>query len=145
MTKTPPIRQTLAGMAGQLVAAACVAALLMSALGPAADHHFAERHPGHAHLYLGPQVPDHLHSYETRTAYSHSHGAHPDRSIADGVVYLTTHDGSGQGLSDVAAPAVSPSTVFPDPGDDHPYIGSADGESALRSAFVAPPERPPRA
>ncbi len=132
-------------MAGQLVAAACVAALLMSALGPAADHHFAERHPGHAHLYLGPEVPDHLHSYETRNAHFHSHGALSDGPTPEGVIYLTTHDGSGQGLSDVTAPTVSPSTVFPDPGDDRPYFGSADGESALPGAFVAPPERPPRA
>ena len=53
---------------GSLVLLAA-ALLIFSALGPALDHHFAERHPDHSHMYLGTVGPDHSHPFE----HSHIH------------------------------------------------------------------------
>ena len=40
-----------------VTALALLTALLLPLLGPLADHHFAERQPGHLHIYLAG-VPD---------------------------------------------------------------------------------------
>ncbi len=41
-----------------------LAALLLPPLGPLADHHFAERQPGHLHIYLAGVPIQHLHDHE---------------------------------------------------------------------------------
>jgi hypothetical protein len=39
-------------------------AIILPILGPALDHHFAERLPFHEHIYRGAVVPEHAHLYQ---------------------------------------------------------------------------------
>ena len=52
-------------MAAQSVAVLSIFLLLVPALGPQLDHHFAERRPDHSHVYLGAPSPEHSHPFET--------------------------------------------------------------------------------
>lgn len=54
-----------------LTALALLFAILTPLLGPLVDHHFAERQPGHVHLYLTGVPVQHLHHHEA----FHSHDA----------------------------------------------------------------------
>lgn len=54
-----------------VTALALLTALLVPLLGPLVDHHFAERQPGHVHLYLTGVSVQHLHHHEA----FHSHDA----------------------------------------------------------------------
>ena len=54
-----------------ITALALLTALLIPLLGPLVDHHFAERQPGHLHLYLTGVPVQHLHDHEA----SHTHNA----------------------------------------------------------------------
>ncbi len=47
-----------------VTALALLTALLFPLLGPLVDHHFAERQPGHVHLYLTGAPSQHLHHHE---------------------------------------------------------------------------------
>ncbi len=57
-----------------VIALALLTALLLPLLGPLADHHFAERQPGHLHIYLAGVPIQHLHDHEAL----HTHEA-PNR------------------------------------------------------------------
>ncbi len=130
----------LKDIAVQSLALLAVALLLVSAFGPMVDHHFAERHPGHGHFYLGAADPVHTHPFE------HSH-IHYDELYApapgdEGIVYFAPHDGSGHAPADVASTVIPSSPVFDETGD--PSLLSGDyGLPVLRGAFVDPPHRPP--
>lgn len=130
---------TLSMMAFQVAAAVAIAALSLSAIGPLADHHFAERHPGHDHIYLSPGAPNHAHPYQA--AHSHSHGP----PVSGGIVFLTAHDGAGQGYVDLAAPAISQSAIFPGFDDARFLFGVSPVETARQGTTVGPLKRPPRA
>ena len=67
-------------MAFDLTATSLVSLLFPPFFGPLLDHHFAERRPDHAHVYLGPVVADHVHPYEVSTQYHH----HPESPTAGG-------------------------------------------------------------
>lgn len=54
-----------------ITALALLSALLIPLLGPLADHHFAERQPGHLHIYLSGVPIQHLHDHEA----IHTHDA----------------------------------------------------------------------
>ena len=54
-----------------VTALALLTALLLPLLGPLADHHFAERQPGHLHIYLAGVPIQHLHDHES----FHPHGS----------------------------------------------------------------------
>jgi hypothetical protein len=116
-------------------------ALCLASLGPVLDHHFAERQPGHTHLYLGAQVPGHLHPYQQ--AHTH-HQAEAEPSRSDDTVYLTTHDGIGLDWSTAASPWVDAASVFPND-DDGPLQVAQGVQSRLSEAVVSPLERPPLA
>lgn len=124
-----------------------VAALTLSSLGPMLDHHFAERHPGHNHLYLGTALPDHSHSYQS----SHSHyGAWmyvpaDAGSPTGGIAIVMPNDGWGHVAADIAAPLVfHPLRLGGD--DGGPLLKtSPDGDVALTGIIIAPSKRPPRA
>ena len=136
------MNDALKELATPLLVLLAVVALLTSALGPMLDHHFAERHPAHGHLYLGVADSDHLHSFE------HSH-VHYDAMYApapgDGnVVFFAPYDVIGHAYADIVAPAVVDRPSFRDPGD--PLIReSVDTVALLRGATLAPPLQPPRA
>jgi hypothetical protein len=76
-----------------LTALALLAAglLLTGVAGPLADPHFAERQPGHGHIYTGGEgVP-------------HTHDASGLASSGEGVVYLPSADDAAPGLSGFGA------------------------------------------
>lgn len=58
-----------------MLTVAALTALFLPLFGPVLDHHFAERQPDHAHMYLDGSEYEHLHTYET-------YGHHPPTSLA---------------------------------------------------------------
>ncbi len=134
----------------QSLALVLVVALALTSLGPMIDHHFVERHPGHAHLFFSPA--DFSHSHDFQRSHDHHgswmYGPVPGQSKgaeAAGVAYFMPNDGIGYGAVDLTIPFVErPHLLFE---DDVPGIfGSAgDPYAVLTEATVAPPKRPPRA
>ena len=140
---TTPLRYTLSKTAFQVAVVTAIVALLLSSIGPLADHHFAERHPGHAHVYLGPEGPDHAHPYQA--AHFHAHAYDDNQPGSAGIVFLTSQDGLGQGYLDLAAPVVLQFAVIPGP-DDNPFLfGASSGYAVLHGTVVGPLKYPPRA
>ena len=136
------MRCALKDLAAWSLALLALVALLLSALGPMMDHHFAERHPAHGHLYLGAAGAGHTHPFE------HSH-IHYDALYApapgDGsIVFLAPYDGMGHAHADVAAPAVTARLQFDQDGD-LPLVKGDDMAGVLRGVTVAPLRQPPRA
>ena len=132
----------LKDVATQLLALLAVVALLVSALGPMIDHHFAERHPAHGHLYLGAVGPEHSHPFE------HSH-IHYDELYApapgdENIIFFAPYDGSGHAHADLAVPVSSPSPLYSDGGA--PLLGNGGDDAArLRGIAVPPLRQPPKA
>ena len=133
----------LKDMATQLLALLAVVALLVSALGPMLDHHFAERHPAHGHLYLGAVIPEHSHPFE------HSH-IHYDELYApapggdENVIFFAPYDGSGHAHADLVVPAAVPSPRYAD--DGGPLLRNGGDDAArMRGISVPPLRQPPRA
>lgn len=118
------------------------AALFLPALGPLLDHHYAERQPNHAHVYLGPAAPDHVHPFEM---YGHHvHHSHDHAPSSDGIVYLVSHDGTSPAQVDVTIPSVEGSS-FTVPEEKRTSFGTARNDSLPNDALIAPPKQPPRA
>ena len=126
-----------------------VFSLALSWMGPMLDHHFAERHPGHQHIYLGVANPEHSHEFQL----FHSHNrlgtllsatGLPLQNAGDGIVFVTPAGGSAHGIADITVPVSAQSVSF----------GFGDGaglpgihhrrEAAPPGAIVAPPTLPPR-
>ena len=122
---------------------AVCAALLLPAFGPLLDHHLAERQPGHAHVYVGRAVPDHTHPYEVHHRHAHSGSANGNGG-ADGILYLTSHDGIGSGLTGATA-SLAQDSLGPLTPEDAPLQGRFHGDAPPDDAPIAPPWRPPRA
>ena len=114
------------------------------------DHHFAERHPGHQHIYLGAPNPGHSHDFQP----FHSHNSpaalllateQPPADTADGIVYVTPAGGAGHGIADVTAPANTQSMRI-SLGDASGFCGNHHlRETIPQGASVPPPTLPPRA
>ena len=127
-----------------------VFSLFLSWMGPMMDHHFAERHPGHQHIYLGAPDPGHRHDFRP----SHSHDVfaallpaaeQPRVDIAEGIVYVTPASGSGHGIADITVPASAQSIKF-GLGDGSGLPGTYPHRDAIPTgASIAPSTRPPRA
>ncbi|MBT3996181.1 MAG: hypothetical protein HOF01_10330 [Chloroflexi bacterium] len=66
-----------------LVPFAMVLGLLVPVLGPAMDHHYADRSPAHAHVFVGEDTNIHDHSL---AIHDHSSG----ESIGDGLSITST-------------------------------------------------------
>ena len=134
--------RALRSIAAQSLALLAVVALLASALGPMLDHHFAERHPAHGHIYLGSASSDHPHPFE------HSH-IHYDEMYApalgdEDIIFFAPNDGSGHAHVDLSVPASVPSPSYAD--DGGPILSSAGDEVAiLRDIAVPPLQQPPKA
>ena len=123
-----------------------VMGLALSSLGPVIDHHFAERHPGHQHLYLGTALPDHSHSYERSHAHYGSWMYSPAAagSPSDGIVFFMPNDGSGHGAVDIAMPLIVQPLRL-DGGGDGQILQPFSADGVLTGAVIAPSKRPPRA
>ena len=143
-----------AGPAYQLLALLAVVGLLLPFLGPVVDHHFAERHPAHQHIYLGAAVPEHQHRYQA----AHRHHRHqtaprpgdsrPDAYHSGGpatpaVAFLAPADGRVPVIADIAPAAAGPPLLFGGDGA-RPGFGYAPN-AILQGVGPPPPLRPPAA
>lgn len=133
---------TLKDLATQSLALLAVVALLASAVGPMLDHHFAERHPAHGHLYLGAVSPGHSHPYEhSHIHYTELYAPAPGDDV---ILFFAPYDGSGHAHADLAVPAAEPSPQYTD--DGGPLLASGGDDAALLRGIAVPPLRqPPRA
>ena len=134
-------------VAHHLFTVAAVTALFLPLFGPLLDHHFAERQPSHAHIYLDGPVYEHLHSFEK------SDDHHPSRPSAEAnayggqagdVVILTDVHGIGSGPAGTPAylRAVA-SLVLRDEGDLNRFALS-QGTVSPRDIAIQTPKQPPR-
>lgn len=132
--------------AHHLVTLGALAALFLPLLGPVMDHHFAERQPGHAHMYLEGERRDHLHSYETDDHHiGRSTASGYDNAGQDGAVVILT-DTHGLGSGAAGTPAYLRQAViliFRHEGDANRFAFSA-GSVFLTDAAVPVPKQPPR-
>ena len=103
-------------------------------LGPAIDHHFAERQPYHAHFGADP---GHEHNY----ASLHSH--HTDQATESGIALYSFEVSSAGPVMAMLTDSGLESRLTPDP--DAVLTLRAPASSTLRSTSVSPLERPPRA
>lgn len=144
-----------AGPAYQLLALLAVLGLLLPFLGPVVDHHFAERHPAHQHIYLGAAVPEHQHRYQAAHRHHHHQTApRPDASrpnsyhsggpTTPAVAFLAPADGSVPGIADIAPAAAGPPLLFGGGDDARPGFGYAPN-AVLQGVGPPPPLRPPAA
>ncbi|MBM3943378.1 MAG: hypothetical protein FJ316_10750 [SAR202 cluster bacterium] len=130
-----------------LASIAMLFALVLSSLGPALDHHIAERQPDHQHIYYGQVNPDHTHPYQQ--SHHHANAAPPGSEGPSGtpsgdILYLTSSDGVSQTSLAIILPGTLPDQVAPDPGDESLFVGAADGYHTLREASISIPKKPPR-
>lgn len=114
---------------------------MLSSFGPMLDHHFAERHPGHSHLYLHTAEPDHSHPFE------HSH-IHYDAMYApapgdEGIVFFAPYDGAGHPPADLATPVSSPVFAYDD-SDGSVLLDGSWAVSVMKDTVVLPLLPPPR-
>ena len=137
-------------LAEQLVAIVLVLSLALLPFGPMLDHHFAERHPGHHHLYLGMADSQHGHDFQSSHVHDDSWMYEQPKAVdggydPSGIVFLFPGDGMGIGSADMAVPPVKRSVRFPG-GDRAALLNMTDVNAAvLIGTSIAPPTRPPRA
>ena len=115
-----------------MIAVAALVVLLPS-LGPLFDHHFAERQPYHAHVGA---ASDHEHGY--RSLHAHDPERAPDWSPA-----LYKLDTSPTLLTIVLSSDAELGGGLM-PGTDSALRIPGLEPDALRSAYISPPDRPPR-
>ena len=137
-------------LAVQLLCLLVVISLLLLSFGPMLDHHFAERHPGHQHIYLGSASADHSHTFER----FHGHDSaellrllmQPTHDYsANGIVIITPTDGTGPGPVEVAVPLALHALPFSVDDGTGLVKPSPEASYALSGTNVFPPKRPPRA
>lgn len=165
LKQTPETRTAApAGPAYQLLALLAVLGLFLPFLGPVVDHHFAERHPAHQHLYLGAAVPEHQHLYQAAHRHHHpinhqpgnhqpsNHRAGDYRAgdyrsgspTAPAVAFLAPADGGVPVAADIVSAAAWPPLLFG--GDDGARPGFGDAPTdVLQGVGRPPPLRPPAA
>lgn len=140
--------QPLIGVVGFLT----INSFLLSFCGPIFDHHFAEREPGHEHIYLGHISPKHIHLYEVLHAHPKTHpnaAPHTDGSpstdvTSDGIVFLAAHDAMDEVSAQLTVPPAHVALDFPGLAE-HRYVFVVPGDDVFpQSAFTAPAKIPPR-
>ena len=112
--------------------------LLVPAVGPLMDHHFAERQPVHQHLGLAYH---HVHDYGADHTHRH---AGPDGAGAGGngtAFYNAEGSPAGSMVAFTTDKAMPAFLVF-EPVST--VILPASFDRLVRQAFTPPPEKPPR-
>lgn len=141
-----PKKSALKCRARQVLPVLAVAAVILAFLGPAMDHHYAERQHNHAHLYL------------TSVSASHGHpGFHPFEQFhphndssrfghgQDGVLYQTSGDGTSDSGSQLGGALINGGRTYHLGGGDPLSPAFPSGNGLYLEIFVSPPEKPPRA
>jgi hypothetical protein len=112
-----------------------VMGLVAPFVGPALDHHYVDRSPAHAHIFVGDETNAHGHSL-TLAAHDHSSGTN-----GDGISVATSTASSAHGPLTLDGATLESSTPNY---DDHliaMYTGSSPDPDA---EAIAPLNRPPR-
>ena len=130
----------------QAMALLVVFSLGLSFLGPLIDHHFAERLPGHHHIYLGTFASEHDHDFEQFHMHASSRlltllieGA--DQPGPDDVVVLSLSEGATRSAADLTMPLAQPAAIF---GSDRtPLLRTTGSYIAVPSGETIAPQRPP--
>lgn len=124
---------TRTGMHTAMILAAAVA-VLMIVIGPAFDHHFAERQAGHGHVFLNDVPFDHDHQVDVE----HAHGA--GERVAMSVVATGDSDAAGIAIDNI----VPPMTIGPGDGDDAlQLVRVVADDDHPHGRTASPPVRPP--
>lgn len=111
-----------------------VMGLLMPAFGPALDHHYADRSPAHAHVFVGDATNLHEHSLS-----SHDHSA--GEATGDGISVVSTSASSAHGPLTLDGATLESANPKYDP---H-MIAMQIGEPLVPDTeAIAPLDRPPR-
>lgn len=114
------------------------------------DHHFAERHPGHQHIYLGAANPEHSHEFQPY----HSHNGlaqllraseAPARNVVGHIVFVAPAGGSAHGAAYITVPANAQSIRFGVEGRSGLLGHYLAREAIPPGASIAPPTHPPPA
>jgi len=128
------IRAT-ASFALNLVPALMVMGLLAPFVGPAIDHHYVDRSPAHAHIFVGDETNLHEHAIVS-SEHDHSSGL-----SGDGVSLATSTASSAHGPLTLDGATLESSI----PNYDHHLFAVHFGESPTPdTGLVTPLDRPPR-
>ena len=130
-----------------------VVAIALMSLGPMLDHHFAERHPGHQHVFLGAADSSHSHTFDKSHAHygSWMYGPAPSSFSSSpsgesaSIIFLMPNDGAGNGATDIVAPVMMHSALLTNTDEARPLCSSCEAGHILNSATVLPSTPPPRA
>lgn len=131
-----------------VTALALLTALLVPLLGPLVDHHFAERQPGHMHLYLTGVPIKHLHHHEA----FHSHdtpvadpsGMEAAGPVLENSVIFMPQEGEGLSVSSVGVTLALLTTVVALALPTMLTLQKPRGQRALRGFTLYPEPPPPR-
>mgnify|MGYP001177303948 FL=1 len=120
------------------------AAVVLGFIGPAVDHHFAERQHNHSHIYLTVSAAEHGHAILHPFEEPHSHvTADTEATGHHGVLYQTSDDVLGDSGTGPVIAFIEDSTSPIRSGDFLPN-SQADSGRSLHETFMAPLKRPPR-
>ena len=131
-----------------VTALALLTALLAPLLGPLVDHHFAERQPGHVHLYLTGVPTQHLHHHEA----FHSHdapiadpsGVEAAGPVLQNSVIFMPQEGEGLSVSTVGVTLALLTTVVALALPTMFTLLTPRGQRTLRGITLYPEPPPPR-
>ena len=126
-----------------IIAAAC--ALFLPFFGSFLDHHFADRHQGHGHIYIGGQPFEHLHPFETIHGHSEvivDSGGSDATESESGIIFLPPDEegatwSSGFSLTPALLTILTALIIPP-----MLTLVLQVGQTAFR-AFIPAPEPPP--
>ncbi len=131
-----------------LMTMAILSALLVPLFGPLVDHHFAERQPGHVHLYLTGVPTQHLHFHEAH----HSHDSPPagpsdvgsSGPVLENNIIFMPQEGEGLSVSAAGVTLALLSTVIALALPTMITLISPRGQQSLRGITPHPEPPPPR-
>ncbi|MDA1129264.1 MAG: hypothetical protein O2913_11285 [Chloroflexi bacterium] len=134
----------LARTAWQSLSVLAIVAVILAFIGPAMDHHFAERQHDHSHVYLTNSAASYGHPGLHPFEQTHYHGPSPaDHLGQDGILFQTSNDGSQDSGSVVVGAVLNDGPTQISAGDLL-SLAIFDGEGPSLEAFVEPPKNPPR-
>ena len=120
------------------------AAVALGFIGPAVDHHFAERQHNHSHIYLTVSAAEHGHAILHPFEEPHSHvNADTEATGHHGVLYQTSNEVLGDSGTGPIIAFIKDSTP-PVRSNDFLPNTQADSGRNLHETFTAPLKRPPR-
>lgn len=130
------LKRTIISFVFSLVPLVMLMGLVAPVLGPALDHHYADRSPAHAHIFVGDETNLHDHSLSLA---KHDHS--PGEVNGDGISVTSTSASSAHGPLTLDGATLESSI----PNYDSYMIAMMVGEPPVPDNLAIPPlDRPPR-